>query len=218
MAYSYSGIKDYEGCQRRFYLTRVAKTCKQSDTVATTYGKQVHKAFEGHLRDGAPLEQRFAHFEQYVAPLKSFSGRILCEHEMGLRADFSPCGFKDEDAWLRGIADFISLDTDKGVARVGDFKTGKSERYADTAQLELMAALVMQHFPEISRVKGALIFVVAGAIIKADFTREQLPEILAKWAGKTAAIEASTEQEVWNARPSGLCKFCPASGEMCEHK
>jgi hypothetical protein len=165
-----------------------------------------------------PLDPRFAHFEQYVAPLKNFSGRILCEYEMGLRADFSPCAFDADDAWVRGIADFVSLDEGKGLARVGDFKTGKSARYADTSQLELMAAMVMQHFPTINKVKGALLFVVAGDIIKATFTREQLPDILSRWVGKTGAIDACLETEVWNATPSGLCKFCPVGNDMCEHR
>lgn len=218
MAYSYSGIKDFEGCQRRFYLTRVAKSCKQSDTVTTTYGKQVHAAFEEYLRDGKPLDPRFTHFEQYVAPLKGFSGRMLCEHEMGLREDFSPCAFDAEDAWLRGIADFISLDEEKGVARVGDYKTSKSSRYADPAQLELMAAMVMQHFPKINRVKGALLFVVVGDIIKADYTREQLPDILSRWVGKTEAIKRCLEVGTWNPCSSGLCKYCPAPPDKCEHR
>jgi len=217
MAYSYSGIKDFENCQRKFYLTRVAKACQQQDTVATNYGKQVHKAFEEYLRDGTPLEPRFAHFEPYVAPLKAFPG-ILCEYEMGLREDFSPCGFGDEDAWLRGIADFISINEEKGTARVGDFKTGKSSRYADVSQLELMAAMVMQHFPKVNHVKGALLFVVAGDIIKAEYSRKQLPEILSGWVGKTAAIGGCMESGVWNPRTSGLCKFCPATSGMCEFK
>jgi len=218
LKYSYSGLKDFENCRRKFQYTRVLKQFKQSDTVATLYGKQVHEAFEHYIRDRTPLEQRFAHFEPYVAPLRNFSGHMLCEHEMGLREDFSPCAFDADDVWIRGIADFISLDEAKGVARVGDFKTGKSSRYADTAQLELMAAMVMQHFPTINKVKGALLFVVAGDVIKADYTRAQLPDILSRWAGKSAAVESCLETEVWNPTSSGLCKFCPLSADMCEHR
>jgi hypothetical protein len=218
MPYSYSGIKSFEGCRRRFYLTKVANVCQQSDTVATTYGKQAHKAFEEYLQDGVPLEPRFAHFEPYVAPLKKFPGRLLCEHEMGLRADFTPCGFNDPDAWVRGIADFVVVDEGRGVARVGDFKTGKSARYADTSQLELMGAMVMQHFPAVHTIKGALLFVVSGDIIKADFVRGQMPDILSRWVGKTEAITTCIKLNVWNASPSGLCKFCPAPASACEHK
>jgi RecB family exonuclease len=103
----------------------------------------------------------------------------------------------------------------KGIARVGDYKTGKSSRFADTEQLELMAAMVMSHYPKIDIVKGALLFVVANDIVKAEYTRAQLPEIFSKWAGHASMIESALDGGVWNARPSGLCGFCPVT--TCEH-
>lgn len=218
LTFSFSGIKNFEGCQRRFYHEKIAKTVKQQDTVATLYGTQCHEAFELYIGEDKPLDPRFEQFKPFVEPLKRMEGEILVEHEMGLRKDFSPCGFKDEEVWLRGIADYLALNHAKGVARCVDFKTGKSARYADTDQLELMAAMVMQHYPAIHKVKGALLFVVAGDIIKADYTRDQLPTILSKWAGKIDKIEKAIEIKVWNPSPSGLCKFCPVKSEHCEHK
>ena len=108
------------------------------------------------------------------------------------------------------------LNHETGIARVVDFKTGKSARYADTSQLELMAAMIMIHYPSVQVVKGMLLFVVADDAVKAEFTREQLPTILSKWAGDASMIEAAVENDVWNAKPSGLCKFCPV--KSCEHR
>jgi hypothetical protein len=215
LAHSYSSVKDYEGCARRYHEVRILKNFKSQDTQATLYGTAVHKAFEDYIKDGTPLPEQFAQFQPFVEPLAAVDGEIRCEDKMAIRADFSPCGFFDKDVWFRGIPDYLAISTSGKTARVADYKTGKSSRYADTAQLELMAAMVMLHHPTVEKVKGALLFVVVGDIIKAEYTRSQLPEILSKWAGRAGAIEKAVDVGVWNPRSSALCKFCPVSS--CEH-
>ena len=128
---------------------------------------------------------------------------------MAIRVDFSPCGFFDKDVWFRGIPDYLAINRERGVARVADYKTGKSSRYADSGQLELMSAMIMAHHPEVNTVKGALLFVVANDVIKSEFTRDALSEIWSKWAGRAGRIEQALENGVWNPSTSGLCKFCP---------
>lgn len=215
LAHSYSAIKDFEGCPRRYHEVRILKKFKQKDTEATLYGTAVHKAFEDYIQSSTPLPPSFEAYRQFVEPLAALDADIRCEEKLGIRADFTPCGFFDKDVWLRGIPDYLAISRNGEVARVADYKTGKSSRYADTAQLELMAAMVFIHHPTVKRVKGALLFVVAGDIIKAEYTRDRLPEILSKWAGRAGAIETAVEVGVWNARSSALCKFCPVSS--CEH-
>jgi len=218
LTHSYSAIKDFQGCGRRYHQVRILRKYKQGDTTATLYGTAVHKAFEEYILHGTPLPESFQQFSAFVEPLTKFKGTILCEEKLGIRRDFTPCEFFAKDVWFRGVPDYLSVDEDKGVARVGDFKTGKSSRFADTTQLELMAAMVMAHYPKINKVRGALLFVVAKDVIKADYTRDQLPEIFSKWAGYAGNIESAVENEVWNARPSGLCKFCPLPPDACEHR
>lgn len=215
LAHSYSAIKDFEGCPRRYNEVRILKKFKSKDTEATLYGTAVHKAFEDFIKDGVALPASFEAYRKFVEPLATLDADIRCEEKMGIRADFTPCGFFDKDVWFRGIPDYLAISRSGKVARVADYKTGKSSRYADTAQLELMAAMVFIHHPTVEKVKGALLFVVVGDIIKAEYTRSQLPEILSKWAGRASAIESALEVNVWNARSSALCKFCPVSS--CEH-
>ena len=215
ISHSYSGIKDYEGCPRRYHEVKILKKFKQKDTEATMYGTAVHKAFEEYVRDKKPLPATLAVYKPFVEPLAEFKGDIRCEEKLGIRANFTPCGFFDKDVWFRGIPDYLAINHDKGIARVADYKTGKSSRYADSAQLELMAAMVMIHHPDVHTVKGALLFVVVGDVIKSEYTRSQLPEILSKWAGRAGAIESAVVHGVWNPRSSALCKFCPVS--TCEN-
>jgi hypothetical protein len=78
-----------------------------------------------------------------------------------------------------------------------------------------MAAMVMLHHPEVNIVKGVLLFVIISDVIKAEFTRAELPTILSKWAGRAEEIEKAVDVGVWNPRSSALCKFCPVTS--CEY-
>lgn len=211
MANSYSSVKDFEGCPKRFHEVRILKKFKQQDTEATLYGTAVHKAFEDYVQDGTSLPEKFSQFEPYVKPLAGLKGSIYVEKKLGVRKDFTPCDFFAEDVWMRGIPDYLAISESGETARVADYKTGKSSRYADMGQLELMAAMVMAHFPAVNTVKTALLFVVAKDIIKSEFTRGQLPDIWARWAGRTNAIDKALTVGVWNPRPSALCRFCPVT-------
>lgn len=214
MPYSYSAIKDFENCPRKYHETRVLKRFKSVDTTATLYGTAVHKAFEEFIKDGKQLPENFKHYAPFVEPLAKFSGELLCEQKLGIRADFTPCGFFATDVWFRGVPDYLAVNKESGVARVVDFKTGKSAAYADTAQLELMAAMVFLHYPEIDTIKGMLLFVVPKSIVKAVYHRDSLPMILSQWAGRARMIETAHESGTWNPKGSGLCGFCPV--ESCE--
>jgi len=214
--HSYSAIKDFEGCARRYYNVRVAKAFKSQDTEATLYGVAAHKAFEDYVRDRTPLPDQFAQFASFVEPLVAVPGEVYCEHKLGMTSTFEPCDFFAPAAWFRGIPDVLIVNDATGVARVADYKTSKSSRFADKDQLELMAALVMAHFPKVQKVKGALLFVVANDVVPHTCTRDDLPEILSKLAGRVDAIEAAHKAGVWNARPSPLCNFCPVTS--CEHR
>jgi CRISPR/Cas system-associated exonuclease Cas4 (RecB family) len=215
LAHSYSSVKMFENCGKQYHEVRILKKFKSSPTEATMYGERVHKAFEEFVRDKKPLPENLEHYRSFVEPLAGLSGEIRCEEKLGIRADFSPCGFFDSDVWFRGVPDYLAINPARTVARVGDYKTGKSSRYADTGQLELMAAMVMAHYPTIEQVKGALIFVVAKDIIQANYTRAQLPEILSRWAGRASMIDSALDNGVWNARPGPLCGFCPV--DECAH-
>ena len=56
-----------------------------------------------------------------------------------------------DNVWWRGIADLVILDADNHIAWVVDYKTGKSARYADKGQLELMALATFKHFPVVKK-------------------------------------------------------------------
>jgi hypothetical protein len=205
--WSYSALSLFNQCPKKYYHLKVAKDVVEPVTEALTYGTKVHEAAEFYIRDGKPIPPEFAYMQEILDMLKNLPGEKLCEYEMGLTKNLEPCEFKDKDVWWRGIADLVIMDEDK--AYLVDYKTGKSSKYADTKQLEILSLALFKHFPNLKRVKAGLLFVVAKDIVKANYTRETQEPHWVRWLQDTTQMELAHANEVWNARPNFSCKnFC----------
>ena len=215
-AWSFSGIKAFEQCAKKFYHLKVAKDYQEAPTDATNYGTEFHEAAELYIRDGKPLQPYFNYAKSALDNLKNLPGEKFCEYEMGVTENLEPCGFNDPNVWYRGIADLIIVDREKGEARVLDYKTGKSAKYADKSQLELMALCIFKHFPEVKKVKGGLLFVVCKEFIKESYTIDDEPKLWKKWIDKHGKLKLAHANNVWNPNPSGLC-FRHCVVDSCPH-
>jgi len=205
-AWSFSGIKAFESCPKKFYHLKVAKDYSEPPTDATSYGTDFHLAAELYVRDGTPLPAHFNFALPVLDKLKNFEGDKLCEYEMGLTENLQACGFKDSNVWWRGIADLVIVNRDTCRAKVVDYKTGRNAKYADKGQLELMALAVFIHFPIIEQVDAGLLFVVSNDFIKAKYTKDDIPALWEKWIKAYNQMRMSYTNDVWNPRPSGLCR------------
>ena len=202
--WSYSRIKAFEQCPKQFYHMKVVKDYDDRVTDAMLYGTAFHTAAEEYVRDGTPMPERFDYAVPAIDSLVSKKGEKLCEYELGLDEDLKPCTFSDEDVWFRGIADLIILDDD--LAWIIDYKTGKSARYADVGQLELMAMALFKHFPNIDNIRAGLLFVVSKDLIKSSYTRDQEDTLWHKWKNSFGRMEEAYTNDYWNTKPSGLCR------------
>lgn len=212
--WSFSRIKAFETCPKQFYHTTVLKQFPYVETEAMRYGTEFHEAAEHFIRDGTPVPDRFAFARPVLDALAAKPGEKLCEQKLGLTAELEACGFFDQGVWFRGIVDLLIIDGDE--ATIVDYKTGKSARYAEKGQLELMALSVFRHFPQVKKIKAGLLFVIANDFVKATYERTGQKELWRKWLSNYASMEKAFETEVWNPKPSGLCKrHCPVT--ECAH-
>ena len=210
IVWSYSSLSLFQQCPHKYYRLRVVKDIKEPPTEHLTYGLEVHKAAEEYIRDGKPIPEKFGFMEKSLEALKAIGGTYLCEHKLGLTRGLEACGFFDKGVWWRGVADLIILSGDK--AYVVDYKTGKSSKYADTKQLEILSLAVFKHFPEVKRVKAGLLFVVAKDFIKADYSEAAQGEYWLRWMDETTKLEAAYENQVWNPKPNFTCRnYCPVT-------
>lgn len=213
--HSYSGIKAFENCARQYHELKVLKNYPREETEATLYGTQLHEQCELYIKDGRPVDKAFAFLQPTLDGLSAMSGRKFPELEMALKESLAPCGFKDPDYWVRGIADLVIVDDENFTARVFDYKSG-SDKYPDTDQLMLMALMIFKIFPHVRSVTGGLLFVLKNSVHKYKVHREQEAALWWRWRERVAKLDAAAYNKVWNPKPSGLCKkYCAVT--TCEY-
>lgn len=212
--WSYSSISLFQQCPRKYHRLRVVKDIVEPPQDHLIYGSAVHKAAEEYLRDGTPVPEKFAYIEPKIAPFKSMPGTLHCEYEMGVTRNLEPCSFRAKDVWFRGIADLLIINGDK--ARIADWKTSKSSRYADRKQLELLSLLVFKHFPEVKKISAGLVFLVADDLVAAKYASDEQEGKWQMWLGEAHLLDEAFNNDVWNPRPNFTCRgWCPVND--CEH-
>lgn len=214
VVWSFSSLKTFQQCPRKYYHNKILNE-REPDTHATLYGKAAHTAAEEHIRDNKPIDPRFDFMSGVLKTLNGIPGIKLCEVKLGLTRDLKDCEFDAPDVWWHGIADLVILNEEKGLAHSIDYKTSKSARYADVKQLDLVAAGIFARYPNIVRVKSALVFVVSKEFVKAEHHRDQMEKYVEGPAKDVARIEAAIANGVWNPKSGPLCRFC--SVKSCEH-
>lgn len=212
--WSYSSINLFKQCPHKYYRLRIVKDIVEPSAEHLNYGLEVHKAAEDYLGKGTPIPEKYIFIKEQLDKLNLIKGEKLCEYKMGLTSNLEPCGFFDKDVWWRGVADLIIINSDR--AYVIDYKTGKSAKYADTKQLELLSCALFKHFPEVKKVKGGLLFVVANDLVKENFEVDNEGVYWTKWLEDTQRLEAAIQNNVWNKKPNFSCRsWCSITD--CEH-
>jgi len=212
--WSYSSLGLFKQCPHKYYKIRIVKDIVEKQTEAVMYGLEVHKAAEDYIGKGTPVPKKYDFIVPTLDRLNKIAGEKLCESKLGLKYDLSPCGFYDPEVWWRGVADLIILQDD--TAYIVDYKTGKSAKYADTAQLEILSLAVFKHFPQVKRVKGGLLFVVSEQFVKHDYHQEEQSVLWNSWITGTKQLEGALKNNVWIKKPNFTCRnFCPVLD--CEH-
>tara|TARA_R110002124_G_scaffold154490_1_gene321530 strand:+ start:214 stop:879 length:666 start_codon:yes stop_codon:yes gene_type:complete len=215
-AWSYSSIKTFEQCPKKYYHLKVLKDIKDSGSQATIYGQEVHQAAEDYVKDGTPIPEKFAYIRKVVERIAKQEGDKYTEHKMGLKKTedgYETCKFLGKDVWWRGIADVVIING--STAYSIDYKTSKNARYADTKQLDLVAGGLFVEFPEVDTIKSALLFVVSGDLIRKNHYREHMDKYINTFEPTLDRLDTAEQTAVWNAVSGPLCRFCPVIS--CEH-
>lgn len=206
LKWSYSGMKDYQNCPRQYHEVKVLKQHQKSPTKQMLYGTEVHAALENYVKDGAPLAKNYERFEGMVSSLAEIEGEKFPEFEMALTADKEPCGFSADNYWVRGIADLLIVDGD--TAFIVDYKTG-SNKYPDPKQLQLMALMAFEYFPEVNHINAGLLFVMHNHFVTSEYKRESKEKLWDEFMPTLKRMSASFKSGVWQEKPTALCGWCP---------
>lgn len=205
--WSYSRIKNFEVCPRKYYTVDVLKKFSEGSSEQLTWGNEVHDKAAARVKNGTPLPTSMAHIEPWIKRITSGSHyEIFVEQKLAITKDFAPTTYFAKDVWFRAIIDVCKLSGD--VALAVDWKTGKI--LEDGIQLALSAACVFIHYPQIQRVRSEFIWLKDDASSRVDFSREQMRDIWRDVLPRVASLEAATTSLTFPPKPGRLCKrFCP---------
>ena len=209
LSHYYSSIKLYENCPLRYYRQRIVKDVTDPGGDASKHGERIHTFLENRLK-GSGLDAEVAQYEPLCASVESLAkqGTLHIEKELVLTENLTPTGWWNSDAWLRSKLDvLVVIDA---TAVVMDWKTGK--RNADQFQMQMFAAQVFKHFPEVQQVKTSLVWLKTMEMDTEVYNRADINTVWAEIMKRIQRIHSSVEHDNWPAKPSGLCRFCP-----CRH-
>lgn len=216
LAHSYSALKLFETCPKRYYHQRITKEVVDQPGPATVHGERVHKQLEDALKGTAALPAETAALQPLCDTLRTYAeaegATLTIEQEYTLNSDLQPTGWFSPDAWLRFKLDALVL-RPNGKAVVVDWKTGK--RRPDFDQLEMFALAVFTFNPEVTKTTSMFVWTKENAIDKETYRAEYKGEMWTRLMTRIHRVEKSLETGNWPAKPSGLCKFCPCKG-FCE--
>ncbi len=209
LSHSYSSIKLFENCPLRYYRQRIKKEVADEGSDATRYGERIHAFLEARLK-GSTLNAEAAQYEPLCQGVERLAqrGELHIEKELVLTDNLTPTGWWETDAWLRSKLDILVIVGADAV--VMDWKTGK--RNPDFFQMQIFAAQVFKHYPEVQRVKTVLVWLKDMKKDEETYNRIDINGCWAEIMTRIQRIHDAYEHGNWPARPSGLCRFCP-----CRH-
>ncbi len=208
-SWSYSKLKNYRTCPRRYYDIDVQKLYGEETSEALDYGNKVHKAWEDRISKGVPFTPEFAAFEEAAQRLLKVPGKIMVEQQLAIREDLVACTWFDKKTWYRSKADYLAINGP--VALAIDYKTGKI--LEDAEQLALMAECVFSHYPEVQAVRTEYWWLADDAATKEIFYRNKRHETWARILPKVNELKAAHDTTTFPPKPNGLCrKHCIVTG------
>lgn len=219
MPLSFSRLGTFESCPAKFDYLYVTKSVKDQDNEFTIYGTRVHTALENYGRarvtseDAARAVSESEDFGDDIRKHLSLvdkavglGGTAYFEHQMALTRDKKPCDWFGADVWLRGIADVLVVRGD--TAWCLDWKTGKPKE--NPTQLQLFAALVFAHFPEVQEVRTSFIWLNHDDATNSIYKRAMEPHLWVALEPRFLRVQEVVDLGVYPTKPSGLCRYCPA--------
>lgn len=209
MIYSYTLINTFHDvCPRQAYERYYAKSVPFVETPKLKKGKDDHKALENRLGFGHALPDHLDICEPICENLMS-RGIPLTETKMGVTRQLEPCGFWDNDAYLRGASDVMLYNKPSTSVFIGDWKTGKKREDGAPLQLMILAAFAFAGTAALELAAAANIYTQTGKLgTLHTWRRSELPEIWRTVIPLIQEIELAETNKHFPERQGPLCKWC----------
>jgi hypothetical protein len=216
-AWSYSQLKNFETCPKRYLHYNILRDVQEPETDQIKWGHAVHGAFDARLKTGASLPLGMGQWEGMLAKFADAPGVTYAEQKLALTSDFRPVAFfGGSSVWCRTVIDAAKV-RDDHTATIVDWKTGKPS--TDTTQLQLMSAVMFAQDPKLVRVKAGLMFINHNQSETEEYVRTDVTEIWSDILPRVRKVIDARQAQEYPPKPSGLCKrycavvSCPYNGK-----
>ncbi len=209
-AWSYSKLKNFANCPKKYYEVDVAKNYAEAGSsdpnTPLNYGNRLHEQIALAITTRQPISAEFKEFQPWVDRVVAGPGQLLVEQKYAITRDFKATTYFAKDVWYRGIGDVVRIDGP--VALVLDWKTGKI--LVDSVQLMLMAQCIFSHYPEVQLVRSEFVWLKDDCTTPEVFTRQEVADNWVSLMERVNALELAHKLQDYPPKPSGLCRsWCP---------
>jgi hypothetical protein len=216
-AWSYSKLKNFDSCPRRYYEVDVIKAWPQPKTPDLERGDALHAAMAKRVKLGTALPMEFSYMEPWAEKLTkviSPAQAIAVELKLAATKDMKPTSYFAKNVWLRGVIDYIQLSPlhsngdYKQLASIIDYKTGKPRE--DETQLALNACLVFAHYPDVVGASTSFLWTEYNDTMHVTFKRKDAKDIWENVKPRVAKLEQATIEGEFPPTKNYLCReYCP---------
>lgn len=206
-AWSFSALTRFENCPKQYYHISVAKDVKDEGSEYSVAGNEIHAALFNRVFKGKTLPLNYRYLEKTAAKFVGLPGDSSGELKFAMARDFSPVEYFAKNVYVRVVVDFLNVRDDQAL--IVDYKTGKPQ--PGFTQLNLTAAVLSTHLPEIETFKVAYVWLKDKTVTSCTLSKSDLVGVWNQLLPRVARIELALKTTDFPAKPSGLCKYCPVT-------
>ena len=212
-AWSFSTLKKFENCQWAVKLGKVDKIYVESGEAAQR-GTMIHDGCEEWVRGNItelPADPR-TKFDQLSGDFTTLrdefrAGKVTMEENWGIRKDWSPCEWDDDELWGRAKLDAFVME-DENTCRIIDHKTGRKfgneMKHADQGLSYALHA--MYRYPELDVFRVEFWYIDEGIKMLRTFNRRQLGMLILRMHNR--AKKLTTTKDFIPSANAHTCRFC----------
>jgi hypothetical protein len=209
--WSYSALKNYETCPRRYHECNVKKAWPE-ESIELDRGQRLHKAMYARVGKNTPLPIEFAYMEEVAVLLTNTSDPYFCELKLAVDENMRMVPYFGKRVWCRGLIDYCLLsplgDSGRLIATIADYKTGKPKN--DETQLALNACLAFAYDQNIAGVNTSYVWTEYEDTSHATYMRRDAKDIWEHVKPRVAKLETATIAGEFPPTKNSLCReYCP---------
>lgn len=211
---TYSKIKNYETCPRRYNEVDVLKL-HEVDTVELDRGNRMHKAMHDRVLKRVELPIEFGYMERWAKKLTTIVDpkQILqCELKLAMSRQRYGVAYYDKRVYIRAVIDYLLLVPDGNgyFGHIVDYKTGKPKD--DDTQLMINAAAVFANNSMVNKIRTTFLWTEYNDTRHMIVTKDDIDDCWPDIVARANTLELAHANNDFPARKCGLCRdYCPVT-------